>query len=506
MSWDLIGWAVAGLVLSVAVGIGRAVSEEIRGRAALRDARGGSFVAQPMRIVPLGGVAWWLRAIGHTSGRAYRDGADLVLMRSGGPVRLPLGDLARARVRTTVSEETETTREVFTLVDVSGSAYELQVPDYVSPGLTAVAAVPPRAATATDRLRSAVPWRVLLAAALLALPFAVHQVAWHTGHDVGATVREVDESGAVCTVEWTAAERRHQAGVDCYEPYPAVGETLTVRAMTGPLSGQAMDHEGSYDAGLALLGGPVLLLLVTAALGTGLRLRGPVLHLRAPAAASGHVAEPSPEPVHLTLRELATEVARREGWADGPFGRGFVMSPPARLRTALVSWPLGAAAGALFVAWVLPEESPRPWSWPLTGLAALGIGYAVLATVQTVRLILEPVGAVGDRAVDILTVRSVTDDWAVLLFNPGAAVPAWLVPFPAQARPPLAAQAVARGDLEAGAAVRLVIDDASWEPVGPVTEIDDDLRAEILADLRERLELAPGAPWWEGYPVADQGD
>ena len=340
---------------------------------------------------------------------------------------------------------------------------------------------------------------------LLAAPFAVHQAAWHTGHDVASEVVEVDLERDSCTVGWGEDGRSHRATVDCYEPYPGVGEELRIRAMAAPLTGQAMDHEGSYDAGVVLLGGPVALTLLAATVGAALRIGASVVHLRAPVGAGLGPAAP-PDPAHLPLRELAREVARREGWADGPFGRGFTMSPLARLRSALVAWPLWAAAGALFVAWVLPDNTPEPWSWPLTGLAAAAAGYAVLATVQTVRLILEPARAQDSRAVDVLTVRSVTDDWAVLLFNPGAAVPAWLVPFPGPARPPLVAEALVLGDLEAGAAVHLVIEGATWEPSGPVTEIDDDLRAEILADLRERLEIPPGAPWWEGYAAADQSE
>ena len=503
MPWDLIVIVVGGIVLSLAIGVGRGMSEEWRGRRAVRAAGSGAFVSRPMRLVTADGAPWWLRALGVESARAYRDGEDLVVLHTGGPARVRLADLSRAGARTTVDEDSEAVRDVYALADSAGRAYELQVPDYVSPALAAVTSTPPRLASVGDRLRSAVPWRLLLVALVVGIPFVVHQVAWHTGHDVDATVRAVEVDG-YCTVTWTEDGSSHEAGVDCYEPYPAVGDTLLVRAMSGPLTGQAMDHAGSYDAGLVLLGGPVGALFLAAVVGTGLRLRGGGLRLSVPAgvaSATGAGARSSSRaPEHMTLRELAVSVAEREGWASGPFGAGHTLSPARRIMLAAVWWPLYVAGGALFVAWLWEEEVPQSYSWPLTVVATGALGYAVLAASRTLRQLLEPAGAVPELPVDAVTVRTVEDEWVVLLFQPDAVDPTWLLTFPAQARPPLTARALLRGVPEDGRAGWLVIDGRMWEPIGPLGEIDDETRRDIREDLRGRLEVSVGTAWWDGSP------
>jgi hypothetical protein len=468
----------------------------------VRAAGAGAFVSRPVRLVQGDGAPWWLRVLGVQSGRAYRDGEDLVVLRTGGSARIRLADLARAAARTTVDGESESVREVFALADAAGRPYELQVPDYVSPALAAVASTPPGPASVGDRLRSAVPWRLVLAALVVAIPFAVHQAAWHTGHDVDATVRAVEVDG-YCTVTWTEDGRSHEAGVDCYEPYPAVGDTLVIRAMSGPLTGQAMDDAGSYDAGIVLLGGPVVLLLLAAMVGAGLRLRGAGVLLSAPArvgstTGAGAASERPRSPVLMTLRELALAVAEREGWASGPFGAGHTLSPARRILLSAVWWPLYVVGGALFVAWLWEEEVPQPYTWPLTLVAAAALGYAVLATSRTLRQLLEPAGDVPEQSVDAVTVRTVEDEWVVLLFQPDAVDPTWLLTFAAEARPPLRARALLRGVPEDGRAGWLVIDGRTWEPIGPLGEVDDEIRRDIREDLRDRLEVSVGTAWWDG--------
>lgn len=507
--WDLIVIVVGGIVLSVAIGVGRGMSEEWRGRRAVRAAGTGAFVSRPMRLVTGDGAPWGLRALGVESGRAYRDGEDLVVLRTGGPARIRLADLSTAGARTTVDEDSEAVRDVFALADANGRPYELQVPDYVSPGLAAVTSTPPRPASVGDRFRSAVPWRLVLVALVVGVPFAVHQAAWHTGHDVDATVRAVEVDG-YCTVTWTEDGRSHEAGVDCYEPYPAVGDTLLIRAMSGPLTGQAMDHAGSYDAGLVLLGGPVVALLVAAVVGTGLRLRGGGLRLSVPAgvaSATGAGASPSSRlPEQMTLREFALAVAEREGWAFGSFGTGHRLSPVRRILLAAVWWPMYVVGGALFVAWLWEEEVPQPYTWPLTVVAAGALGYAALATSRTLQHLLEPAGDVPERPVDALTVRTLEDEWVVLLFEPDAVDPTWLLTFPAEAHPPLTARAVLRGVPEDGRAGWLVIDGHTWEPIGPLGEIDDETRRDIREDLRGRLEVPVGTAWWDGLQGPGSSD
>ena len=234
-------------------------------------------------------------------------------------------------------------------------------------------------ASAASRAR--VVWagasRVAIGLAVAAAVAAgLFQLIWWAGHDQPAgVVRHVSDGEEVlyCGVRWTdgSGEGRY-AEVDCYEPYPPVGRTISVRALAWPFEGSAMDDEGSFEVLTTLTLAPAALALATG-LGLGLRRawRAPV-RLRAVAPGSPARADLALEEAQgLPLRALARRVAEREGWAGetdpaptppGPWAQVRMAAGTARWWPAL---PLAAIAG-------LSEGVPTPWR------AALAAGGAVL--------------------------------------------------------------------------------------------------------------------------------
>ena len=481
MTWPTVLLVPLGLaVLSGAVGILLAWWSDVRSRGAEDAVRRGRSLTVPV-LVSVAGDTRRVRGL-------VDEGALHVL---GPRTRLVVDgrDYAAAgNRRHRVDEERFEFAEQRGFVDAAGTRHLVGVVEEWEPAVVTALALPPRPAPRWRRWAAAAPRGVVPALALTALAFLVGQVVWATGHDVAATmVRVVGEEGMEsCAVRWHDGARTETAEVDCYAPFPATGSTVTVRALAWPFRGNAMDHEGSYEALTVVLGGLVLGLAAVAGGVTATRLRRPPVRLR-PAAAppvtwSAPAVDVDPgDPLPALLHSLATV----EAWSDGvtpppsqPWYQPYVLAV-----TSARWWPV-PVLGAL--AWLV-EDVPEP-----VRIAALVAGGALLLwalhrSVSTWLAVRAAYTGPVTSEWDYRLVRLVDEEWLALLFLGDH--PHWLVPLLGGegTHPPPEGRCGVRGDLRDGGAVQLRMDDGFWMCAGPVERMDEEMVAGLREEVLDRL-------------------
>ena len=295
----------------------------------------------------------------------------------------------------------------------------------------------------------------------------------------------------------------HYAEVDCYEPFPAVGSPVVVRALGSPFAGRAMDTEGTYE-GLTVIPGVLCLVLgVGTVAQTVARVRRPpveLVPLVQDAPTRDHDGgEPAVGAHGDSLPALLDAVSTIELWSDGVTPAP-EQQPHARLVLAASSarwWPTVTLTAAAVILDMLPD--PVRLALGAGAVAALLWGaYRVLSTWFALRPAYDdPVTSEWDYRLW----RMVTDEWVAMLQLGDR--PHWMVELAGPGHPPPAGRCGVRGDLRDGGAVQLRIGADFWMTAAPVSRVDDDLLEEVREDLRERLgELAePGARDVGGAPT-----
>lgn len=441
-----------------------------------------------------------LVSVGGDNRRAYAVVDDGLLHIVGPRTRLLLDGrayLGAAHRRHRVDEELFEFSTQRGFIDAAGTRYLVGAFEDWEPALAAALEQPARPAARWRHLAAAVPRAQVAGLAAVALALMLFQGVWAAGHDVPATMeRVVGEQGAEsCAVRWSEAGTPRYAEIDCYEPFPAVGSAVRVRALAAPLEGRAMDHEGTYEGLTVSLGGLTAVLAAVSAVATVTRVRRPAIRL---IAQPGPILDLSPpDPLRVGSEDSfgvqLDALARVEGWADG-------VAPAPRqpwYQPYLVSvgsarwWPVPVLAGVGLVV----EEIPPAVRIAL-GVAAGGVAlWGAVTAVSTWRVIRPSYTAPVTSEWDYRLVRMVDDEWLALLVLGERAH--WLVPLMGQGHPPPTGRCGVRGDLRDGGAIQLRIDGEFWAPAGPATRVDDEMWRDLRAEVRDRLTdlgLRPGEP------------
>jgi hypothetical protein len=477
-SWeDLIGPAT-GIGLSAAGGFAYAAWRGWRGRRSLPAVRAGRRVAIPVLV----------DAEQDAPGLAVLDGNDLRVVTARHHLLLAREEVGRSATRRAkVDEDLAEVADLRGYVDDSGQRYFVGPTESWWPTFDALLAAPARPAGRLQRLRAGLP-RSAVAVALVALVAAgLFQAIWWSGHDVPATmVRLVaGEEGDSCAVSWHDGARPEHAEVDCYEPYPRVGSTVTVRALAWPFDESAMDREGSFEGITSLTVGPAILAVVVGLVLAARRLRRPVVRLRAPKSPTAGMAPPRRAEVEdQSLRELVRQVSRQEDWV----GEATVEPPPRRwwqpLAMSLAAGRWWPAAALLAAAWV-PESLPDPWRYALSAGALAVLLWAAYRALAAWLVISRAARGTVTSEWDYQLVRTEDELWFVLLLL--GDTPQWAVVLGSEEHPRPEGRCGVRGDLREGGAIQLLIEGRYWVGGSPVLRCDDEFRRDVREDLVERL-------------------
>ena len=489
MEYVLFG--VLGLGLSIAAPVLRGFVRRRVAARADRAVRGGAVRSIPILV----------RRKRMTYGRAVRDGSDFVVF--AGLRRYYLVDARQFRdaaKRIVVDDENERSGGLRTLRDESGDQVSIGPSAEYEPVLRALSEAPSHRLSGGRRLAAAIPRAMLALVLLAAVPLVSAQVVWWTGHDVQATVVKVipyvesssdDEVGDLCMVRWVEDGAPQSSGVTCYEPYPAVGSRLKVRALAGPWQGSAMDYVESYALWTGIFGA-VTAVLVVIGIGWGqLRVTATPRRLTTTQRQrSGPLPTPATSALGATpsdFVDVAVACARAEGWADDP---PVSPSPPSRSRQVFYAlsdpwWYavlIGGGAGLAFL-----EGDTTLYA--AAGLVLVGTLAVVclLRSLRAWRMIRSAYEQPFAHELRYVVARTVEDEWTVFLLQDGR--PRWAVDFTRGQHPPVTGTATVRGDLEGGA-VHLRIDGELWVPDGPATPLEDDDVTEVRDALRETLDDA----------------
>lgn len=483
MTWPTVLLVPLGLtVLGAATGLLLAWWNDIRSRRAEDAVRRGHSLTVAVLVSVAGdtrrvhGVVdeGALHVIGPRT-RLVVDGADYA---------------AAANRRHRVDEQLLEFAEQRGFVDASGTRHLVGVVDEWAPAVAAALEGPARRAPRWRLWAAAAPRAVVSALAVAALAFLVGQVVWAAGHDVSATMlRVVGEEGLEsCAVRWQEGARTHHAEVDCYEPFPAQGTAVVVRALSWPLDGRAMDREGSYEALTVGLGSVVLVLSGVAVGVTATRVRRPAVRLR-PAPAPAVAWTPATAEVGVDPRGplpvLIGSLAAVEAWSEGvgtppdlPWYQPYVLA-----LTSARWWPVPLLAA---LAWLV-EDVPDA-----VRLAALASGAALLLwalyrSLSTWLAIRPAYSGPVTSEWDYRLVRLVDDRWLALLFL--GERPHWLVELigDAGAHPAPVGRCGVRGELRDGGAVQLRVDGGYWMCAGPVERVDEELLSGLREEVVDRL-------------------
>lgn len=484
LSWNHLVWPLLGIGLSAASGLGYAIWRDWRAARSLPAVQSGRRVTIPVTV----------DAERDARGRALVDGDDLRVVT--GRHHLVLGRrevLAAGTRRDRFDGDLLELTELRGYVDADGRHYFVGPPEEWTGALEAALSAPPQRARRAERLWAAVPRSALGLAGAALLAGALFQGIWWGGHDATARMVRVvaTDEGDSCAVTWQDGGRQEYAEVDCYEPYPAAGRTVRIRALPWPFAGSAMDYEGTFEGVTTLTAGAVLVALLGGAVIGGCRLRRRPVRLFARQDGSTSPATAAPRPAGevgaMSFRELVRAVSDREGWALEA-----VTEPPAAPWWAPAVMVLGSgrwwpAAVLLAIGW-LPESMPQPWRVALSAGAVVVLlvaGYRALTAWLVIRRASRgPVTSEWHYQL----VRTVDDDWVVVLLLQDT--PHWAVVLAGEAHPLPEGRCGVRGDLQEGGAVQILIDGHFWLGGSPVLRCDDAFRSDVRDDLEDRVGAA----------------
>lgn len=472
------------LVLSAVVGVLAAAFGEFSAKRGVAAAKRGTAVTVPV-LVGTGE--------GQHRGRAFVDGEDVVVIGPGTHLRVPRAAYrGSGQRRLAVNDELLEFAEQRGFVDASGQQHLVGAVEEWSAALDAQVEGPARRASRWRRVRAAVPTTPLTLLALSLLAFTAFQAVWATGQDVPARVVDLveypDEGYTDCAVEWapsddTAAED-HYAEIDCYEPYPAVGDTLRIRALAAPLDGFALDREGTYEALTTITGGATLLAAGAVLVGAVTRLRRPPVRLASRPTPEVSVAPPVEVARDADLFGLLDALAVREGWEARGTGAAPRQPAWAPVLMALGSarwWPVPVlAAGALLV-----DGLPEPLGAGLGAGAVAALAWGVWRALTTWLALRRAYAGPVTSEWDYRLIRDVDDEWFALLHL--GRTPHWMVLLDGPQHPPTSGRCGVRGDLEEGGAVHLLIDGEFWPTMSPVGRVDDEVLRDMRRDVLDRL-------------------
>lgn len=437
---------------------------------------------------------------GQHRAHAYVDGDDVVVM---GPAthlrvaRTTYRDAAERRA--TVNDDWVEFAEQRGFVDASGQRHLLGAVEEWGPALEAQLDRPARPAGRWRRVRAALPTIPLALAAAALVAFLAFQGMWAVGRDVDATlvrtVEYADEGYTDCGVRWPLAPAPGSQGasgyaeVDCYEPYPAVGEVVPIRALTFPFEGKALDRAGTYEGLSAVTGGPALLALLVLGAVTLTRLRRPPIRLAGTATPEVRVASAVEVAADADLLALLDALAVRERWDRDGSG-----TPPEEPSYAPVLIALGSArwwpVGVLTLAALLVEGLPTALRYGLGAGAVAALVWALFRAAGTWLTVRRAYTGPVTSEWDYSLIRSVDDEWCALLTL--GRTPHWMVFLAGPQHPPVRGRCGVRGDLEDGGAIHLRIAGEFWPSASPVLRADDDTLAEMAEDVSFRLGPAGG--------------
>lgn len=430
-----------------------------------------------------------------STGLAVLDGNDLRIVTARHHLLVAREEVRRSSTRRAkVEEELAEIADLRGYLDDAGSRYFVGPTESWWPTFDAVLEAPARPAGRLQRLRAAAPRSAVIITLVALLGAALFQAIWWSGHDVAATmVRLVAaDEGDSCAVTWQDGTRSEHAEVDCYEPYPPIGSSVTVRALAWPFDESAMDREGSFEAITSLTVGPGLLAGLVGIVVGARRLRRPVVRLRAPESPAGRPAPPTgpTEVAALSLRELARAVSRQEDWSSEAAAEPSPQpwwQPPVLALAAARWWP---AAVLLAIGW-LPESLPDPWRYGLSAGALVVLSWAAYRAVTAWVVMRRAARGAVTSEWDYQLVRTADELWFVLLLL--GDTPHWAVVLGSEEHPRPEGRCGVRGDLEEGGAIQLCIDGHFWIAGSPVLRCDDEFRGDVREDLEDRLTGLPAS-------------
>ncbi len=477
------------LVLCVLGGVALAAFGDVSVRRGSAAARRGRAVTVPV-LVGSGD--------GQHRAHAYLDGDDVVVIGPGTHLRVARTTFRDAdQRRPVVNEDWMDFAEQRGFVDASGQRHLVGAVEEWAPVLDAQLDGPTRAASRWRRVRAALP-TIPLAVTLLALVAgAAFQVLWATGRHVEATmvrtVEYVEEGYTDCGVRWPASTDGSVPGgyaeIDCYEPYPAVGDTVPVRVLAFPFEGSALDLEGTYEALTLLTAGSAVLGLLVLGGVTLTRLRRPPIRLGRMATPEVTVAPAVEVAGDADLLSLLDALAVREGWdrngTGGPPDEPFYRSLLIAVGSARW-WPAVVLGGAALLVFELPMSLRYGLGAGAVAALLWALGRSVLTWLTVRRASVGPVTSEWDYSL----VRSIEDEWCALLTL--GRNPHWLVYLAGPNHPPIRGRCGVRGDLVDGGAIHLRIGGEFWPTDSPVLRMDDETLADIVQDVAYRLGPAGG--------------
>lgn len=500
MDWWI---CVVGAALAAGVGLLRESLRRARAAVAARRIAAGRALCLPGRVGPPGGDR---RAVLH------RDGGDLVVRSARTHLRIDARALVGAQTGAVRYDAAHAELRDLRLVRAAdGTRYEVGVVEEWDAAYRLLLEAP-CAGAAPRRVRWAalVPASGALLSGLALAAGLLFQGAYAAGTSVAATVTTVtadaDEPGYLhCGVAWSDpwdGSPQH-ATTDCPQPAPALGDTVTVRALQTPFRGEAFDEEGTYE-GVTVVLGLVLLAALGGTAGVATR-RARAEGLRAtPVGTTSHPTAPrgdtptfssvvdvlTPDRVRaLTLRELVRAVSVRETGSEST-DLDVVATQRARASLRRELGVTSLTSGWWSPVAILPALAVGFWAeLPRSVRGAALVVTAGWAICLLVRCLVELVGLRRLRSApttsewDFVTVRSVDEVHLVLLLL--GDTPHWVVPFDVPL--PRAGRLGVRGELGEAGALHVVVAGVTLVPPGPAHRVTAEDRRELRGLLRATL-------------------
>lgn len=484
-------WGLLGLALGLAVAVVRVILSRFRLRAGVSAVRRGRAVSVPV-LVGSGNRWCW--------GRAFLDRADIVVVARRTHLRLARTTFRDAHERLLTAADGELLVEQRGFVDERGNRHVFGVVNEWAPVFDAQLELAPRSAPWWRKLLAAAPVWPLIIALFGLMGLVVFQTVWGLGRDVDATVVrvvEIDEDGyGTCAVRWgsPADASTEYAEIDCYEPLPEPGDVVRIRALTTPFAGKALDDEGTFEGLSSFTAGPAAISIATWWVTAATRLRRTPTRLEGPVGLGLRGAS-QPEAFCVPEDDLGAMLqllADREGWDGDATPDAPRRSPLATLRVAVSGaqwWPAGLLALGTSATAALAD---LPVLLSLLGLGTVvaitvGLADAGRSWIELRRAASAPVTSEWDYRL----VRTVEDEWCVLLFLGPSAI--WGVFLDGPAHPPHCGRCGVQGRLMEGGMIHLRIGGSMWPTASGVWRVADDTLAEISADIESRLLRKAGS-------------